>query len=81
MFDLKRLPGKHVKIKNKQKKIFTEQNLLNLRKTENLTCEPEPTPSLPSLIPAELKVHSGKYRQGHRDATAPGSQSKATMSP
>ena len=79
MFDLKRLPGKYLKIKNKQKKV-TEQNLLNLRKTENLTFEQEPTPSLPSLIPAELKVHSGKYRQGHRDAYD-GSQSKATMSP
>ena len=79
MFDLKRLPGKYLKIKNKQKKV-TEQNLLNLRKTENLTFEQEPTPYLPSLVSAELKVRSGNYRQGHRDAYD-GSQSKATMSP
>ena len=46
-----------------------------------MTFEQEPTPYLPSLVSAELKVRSGNYRQGHRDASDPGSQSKASMSP
>ena len=65
----------------RNKKNITQQNLLSLRKRKSTTFNPGPTPSLPSLIPTEVKVQSGKCRQEHRDPSAPGSQSKVTVSP
>ena len=69
------------KWRKKKQKNITQQNLLSLRKRKSTTFNPGPTPSLPSLIPTEVKVQSGKCRQEHRDPSAPGSQSKVTVSP